>query len=174
MTQLNTKFELENTLCCAITEWFKTDHVSLYEYPEKFHDAIWSQEAIRWSQIFNEKISRHWLEHQGNTKTSSGRVRMDYIWGAAIVETCLRMMIELLKIRNEEIHDKEETTKQQKRKAKAAVSVQALHNLQEYAHSSDSFLFYPDVEEEIEHATAAKSEGFIAMKTRPIHNNVSK
>ena len=36
---------------------------------------------------------------------------MDYIWGAAIIETCLRMMIDLWKIRNEEVHDKEEATK---------------------------------------------------------------
>jgi len=46
------------------------------------------------------------------TKTSSGKVRMDYIWGASIVETCLRMMIDLWEMRNEEVHGKEEATKQ--------------------------------------------------------------
>ena len=60
----------------------------LYKYPEKFHEAIWSQGTIGWRQIFNGRISRHWLEHQGNTKTLSGKVQMDYIWGALIVETC--------------------------------------------------------------------------------------
>ena len=99
---------------------------------------------------------------------------MDYIWGASIVETCVRMMIDLWELRNEEVHGKEEATKQQKRKGKAAISVQALYDLQEIARTSDSFLFYHDVEEEIEHATTAKMEGFIAMKPRPIHNSVSK
>ena len=42
------------------------------------------------------------------------------------------------------------------------------------ARSSDSFLFYHNVKEEIKHATAAKLEGFITMKTRSIHNSVSK
>ena len=84
------------------------------------------------------------------------------------------MMIELWKIRNKEVHGKDKATKQQKRKAKAAISVRALQDLQEQAHPSDSFLFYPDVEEEIKHALAAKLEGFIAIKNRPIYNSVSK
>ena len=43
---MDTKYKLENTLACAISEWFETGYVSLYKYPEKFHDAIWSKGAI--------------------------------------------------------------------------------------------------------------------------------
>ena len=53
MKQLNTKFDLKNTMCCAIAEWFETGHMPLYKYPEKFHDIIWSQGAIGWRQTFN-------------------------------------------------------------------------------------------------------------------------
>ena len=56
MKQLNAKFDLENTMCCAIAEWFETGHVPLYKYPEKFHKAIWSQGAIGWRQIFQWNI----------------------------------------------------------------------------------------------------------------------
>ena len=101
-----------------------------------------SQGAIGWRQIFNGKISRHWLEHQGNTKTLSVKVRMDCIWGVSIVETCLCMLIELWDIWNEEVHDKDKATKQQKRKAKAAISVQALHKLRNQARPTDSLLKY--------------------------------
>ena len=83
-------------------------------------------------------------------------------------------MIDLWELRNEDVHGKEEVTKQQKRKAKAAISVRALHKLEEIARPSDSMLFYQDVEKEIEQGTAAKLEGFIAMKTRPVHNSVKK
>jgi len=62
---------------------------------------------------------------------------MDYIWGASIVETCFRMMIDLWEMRNEEVHGKEEATIQQKRKEKAAVTVRALHKLEEQARPSD-------------------------------------
>ena len=41
---------------------------------------------------------------------------MDYIWGASIVETCLRIMIDLWEMREEEVYGKEEVTKQQKGK----------------------------------------------------------
>ena len=48
------------------------------------------------------------------------------------------------------------------------------YELQDQPRSSNAFLFYQDVEKEIKNATAAKLEGFIAMKTRPITNSVSK
>ena len=83
-------------------------------------------------------------------------------------------MIDLWEMRNEEVHGKEEATKQQKRKDKAAITIRALHKLEEQARPSDSILFYSDVEEAIKHATAATLKGFIAMKTRPIHNSVHK
>ena len=98
---------------------------------------------------------------------------MDCIWGALIIETCLRTMVDLWELRNEEVHSKEEATKQQKRKTKAAFYVRALHKLEEIACSSDSILFYQDVEKVTEQGTAVKLEGFIAMKTRPIHNSNS-
>ena len=174
MQQLDTKYDLKNTLACTISEWFETGHASLYKHPEKFHNAILSQGAIGWRQIFNGRISRHWLTHQGNTETSTGRVRMGYIWGASIVETCLRMMIDLWEMRKEEVYGKEEVTKQQKRKEKEAISMRDLHKLQETARPSDSMLFYQDVEKEIEKGTAVTLEGFVAMKTRPIYNSVKK
>ena len=43
MQQLNTKYAVENVMCCAISEWFETGHVPLDKYPEEFRDAIWSQ-----------------------------------------------------------------------------------------------------------------------------------
>ena len=113
MQQMNTQYELENTLASAISEWFETGHVLVKKYAATFHDAIWSQGAIGWRQIFNAGISRHWLEHQGNTKTSKGRLRMDYILGASIMETSLQMMIDLWEMRKEKVDGKEEVTKQQ-------------------------------------------------------------
>ena len=144
------------------------------KYPETSHDAIWSQGAIGWRQIFNGKLLRHWLVHQGHTRTAKCRLRMDYIWGASIVETCLRTMIELWEMRKEEVYGKEEGIKQQIRKEKAATRVRALHKLQEIARPSDAKLFYADMEKQIETSTAATLEGFVVMKTKPIHNSVKQ
>ena len=75
MKQIDTKFAVENLMCCPIAEWFETSHVPLDKYSEELHDAIWSQGAIGWRQVCNGRISKLWLEHQGNTKISSGQVR---------------------------------------------------------------------------------------------------
>ena len=97
---------------------------------------------------------------------------MDYIWGANIVETCLQMMIDLWEMRKEEVYGKEEGTKQQIRKEKAATRVRELHKLQETACPSNAKLFYADMDRQIETSTAATLEGFVAMKTKSIHNSV--
>ena len=99
---------------------------------------------------------------------------MDYILGASIVETCLQIIIDRWEINNKEVHGKEEAAKQQKRKATTAISVRALHNLQDQARPRNSFLFYQDLWEEIKHTSASKLEEFIVMKSRPITNGVSK
>ena len=52
------------------------------------------------------------------------------------------MMINFRELRNEEVHGKQELTKQQKRKAEEAIRVQALYDIQEIARPSDSFLFH--------------------------------
>ena len=36
--------------------------------------CIWSQDTIGLHKTCNEKLSQHWLEHQGNTKTITGQV----------------------------------------------------------------------------------------------------
>ena len=99
---------------------------------------------------------------------------MDYIWGASIVETCIRIMIDLWEMRKEEVYGKEEGIKQQIRKEKAATRVRELHKLQETARPSDAKLFYADMERQIETSTAATLEGFVAMHTKSIHNSVKE
>ena len=63
-------------------------------------------------------------------------------------------MIDLWEMRNEEVHGKEEATIQQKRKEKAAITVQALHKLKEQARPSDTNLFCQDVEATIKRVPA--------------------
>ena len=73
-------------------------------------------------------------------------------------------MIDLWEMRNEEVHGTEEATIQQKRKEKVAITIRALHKLEEQARPSDSNLLYQDVEATIELTTAATLEAFISMK----------
>ena len=58
MKTIDTKFGVENTICSAISDWFETGKVLAEDYPEEYHDAIRSQEAIGWRQVFNGRISK--------------------------------------------------------------------------------------------------------------------
>ena len=97
---------------------------------------------------------------------------MDYIWGASIVETCLRMMIDLWEMRNDEVHGKEAASIEQKRKERAAITIRELHKLEEQSQPSDSILIYQDMEATIKRVPAATLEAFIATKTKAINNSV--
>ena len=77
-------------------------------------------------------------------------------------------------MRKEEVYGKEEGTRQQIRKEKAATRVRELHKLQETERPSDSKIFYADMERQIETSTAATLEGFVAMHTKSIHNSVKQ
>ena len=57
MKQLETKFALSETMCTALSKWFETGHVQLWNYPDTYHPVIWSQGAIGWRQMFNRKMS---------------------------------------------------------------------------------------------------------------------
>ena len=112
---------------------------------------------------WNNKGTQVLVEIPRQHKRVSRRVRMDFIWEASIVETCLRMTIYLWEMRNEDVHGKEEVTQQQKMRANTAINVRALHKLEEIARPSDSG-----------HETAVKIEGIVTMKTRPVQNSVKK
>ena len=75
-------------------------------------------------------------------------------------------------MRNDEVHGKEAASIEHKRKERAAITVRALHKLEEQARPSDSILFYQDMETTIERVPAATLKAFIAMKTKAINNSV--
>mmetsp|Transcript_5897 Transcript_5897/g.12413 ORF Transcript_5897/g.12413 Transcript_5897/m.12413 type:complete len:107 (+) Transcript_5897:337-657(+) len=52
MEQFGTSANLKETLCSAISEWFDTNSVDPFNYPEKYTKAIESQTAIVWHHIF--------------------------------------------------------------------------------------------------------------------------
>ena len=89
---------------------------------------------------------------------------MDFISGELIVETCLWMMIDLWEIRNKEIHDKDKTKRSKRGKPRQQSVCETYINYRIKPVQVMHSYFYWDVEEEIEHATAAKLEGFITIE----------
>ena len=59
MKKMDTKFAVENVMCCAISEWFETGHVHLDKYPEEYHGVIWSQGAIGWDKYSMDEFPNY-------------------------------------------------------------------------------------------------------------------
>jgi hypothetical protein len=104
MKSLETKYDIEETFMTALCNWMENNEVDLNKFPSRFKAALASQEHIGWRHVFLGKLSQYWLQLQGDVILKDGKVRNNYIWGASIVEILLGKIIELWKIRNDEVH----------------------------------------------------------------------
>ena len=92
LDKLNTEFELQETLCSAIATWVEDNKVVINKYPQKHHNALITQENIRWSHIFTEDISQEWIklyEESDCNNTQNNKQRHSYLWGASVMEVIL-------------------------------------------------------------------------------------
>ena len=62
LDKLNTDFDLQETLCSAIANWLEDNKVDINNYPQKYHDAMITQENIGWSHMFTGYISQEWIK----------------------------------------------------------------------------------------------------------------
>ena len=58
LNNLKTDHELKETLCSVIANWMENNKVDINKFPQKYHDALISQEIIGWSHIFAGHISQ--------------------------------------------------------------------------------------------------------------------
>jgi hypothetical protein len=103
MKTLGMKYEVEEAFVTALCDWMENNEVDINKFPSKFKAALASQEHIGWRQVLSGKLPQHWLRLQGDVTLKDEKVRNDYICGASIVEILLGKIIELWKIRNDEV-----------------------------------------------------------------------
>ena len=66
--------------------------------------------------FFAGKLSQQWLNLYDLFLNNKCKHSQSYVWGASIMETTLRLMIDLWNLKNEEEHRKTANEKEQKRK----------------------------------------------------------
>ena len=116
MTKLWKKFdkhktdhELKETMCMVIADWMENNTVDIYKFPQKYHDAMITQENIGWSHMFAGHISQEWIklfEESVCANTNKNQHNQPYLWGASVVKVILSELICLWEIKNEEVHGK--------------------------------------------------------------------
>ena len=83
--------------------------VEINKFPQKFHDAMITQENIGWSHMFAGHISQGWIKLYKESRcanTNKKQHDQSYLWGASVVEVMLSEFVRMWEIRNEEVHRK--------------------------------------------------------------------
>ena len=87
----------------------KKNTVEINKLPQKYHDAMITQENIGWSHKFAGHISQEWIKlykESRHTNTNKNQYNQSYLWGASVVKVLLSEFVRLWEIRNEEAHGK--------------------------------------------------------------------
>ena len=147
MTKLWKKFDkhktdhkLKETMCMVIADWMENNTVDIYKFPQKYHDAMITQENIGWSHMFAGHISQEWIKlykESRNTNTNENQQDQSYLWGASVVEVLLSEFVRLWEIRNEEVHGKTKERNETLQKKKLTIETKRLNSLKDDARSGD-------------------------------------
>ena len=49
-------------LLAVIADWMENNKVEINKFPQQYHDALITQENIRWSHMFTGHLSQEWIE----------------------------------------------------------------------------------------------------------------
>ena len=104
-----TNHELKETICMVIADWMENNEVEITKYPQKYHDAMITQENIGWSHMFARHISQECIKLYKEfacANTNMNQQSQSYLWGASVVEVILSEFVCLWEIRNKEVHRK--------------------------------------------------------------------
>ena len=73
-----TNHELKETICMVIADWMENNKVEINKFPQKYHDAMITQENIGWSHMFAGHISQEWIKlHKESKLTNNAKNQQD-------------------------------------------------------------------------------------------------
>ena len=124
----------------VITDWMENNKVEIDKFPQKYHDAMITQENIGWFHMFLGHISQEWIKlHEESKVTNNAKKQHDqpYLWGATLVEVLLSEFVRLWEIRNQEVHGESKETNKTLRKKKLIIETKRLNSLKDDARPGD-------------------------------------
>ena len=161
-------------ICTALTEWMDKGYVDIRNYHEDFHLAITAQNKIGWRNFFAGKISQHWLNLHDSFSNNKSKHSQSYVWGASIVETTLRLMIDLWNLRNEEVHGKTVNEREQKRKHRLLKKIDECFAKITEMRPSDRCLMPENRDDFVESSTSNDLAEWLASHQKMINNSIEK
>ena len=118
------------------------------------------------------KILTEWLHLPNSYSANREAVRPPYLWGTAVVETCIQQYITLWEQRNKEIHDPSNVL--HLKKQRLAKTTRKLYTMRHKAQFKDAALFPENVEQFIETSTVHILKEYITMNKQTILRSAKK
>ena len=166
-------YEAGAVFCDAITEWFETGEVTITKHPEKYHQALQAQQLIGWRQIFMGRIACQWLDLHPSY-FANNKYHENYIWGASLVETILRGVLDLWKARNDEVYGKADDKDDTRQRELLTHRIKQIQQKRDSVRPGDHFLFITDTEEFCKKATVAQMTTYISSTKDAIKNSIKQ
>ena len=159
MKSRRTNDNLIKIITTAIAIWMEHSEFNEEKFPEKYHEALYSQNNIRWNQLFKDQISQEWLQlHKDYYKKTVGCSKSPhyyngFVWGASIVEMILRQIILLWDRQNKDIHGHTNKEVETLQKEKLIEKAREFHSQCCNTPPSNAFLFHNDFDKFTIHST---------------------
>ena len=135
-----TDHKLKETMCMVIADWMENNTVEINKFPQKYHDAMITQENIGWPHMFAGHISQEWIKlHEESKLTNNAKNQQDqlYLWGASLVEVLLSEFVRLWELRNQEVHGATKERNETLQKKKLTIKTKRLNSLKDDAKPGD-------------------------------------
>ncbi|KAI2494428.1 hypothetical protein MHU86_20111 [Fragilaria crotonensis] len=151
---------LRDLLLEAFRQWLDPDNPPLVQlpldrYPVALHPLLATQNSIGWRQLFNGRFSQQWADLQNNhlfrnrhhlpTKNPTG-----HKWQVAIITVIWEQWYALWKMRNEDVHGKDEATRIIAERREVTRRLSAIYDQRQHMEPSAQSLLYPDIRNHLE------------------------
>ena len=159
-TTHHTYAPLQTLLLDAVRQWLfpgqdTPDYPQCDQYAVELHPLINTQTRIGWRQLFNGRFSKQWEDIQNThlyrvrdqlpTKNNSGQR-----WQVAIITVIWEQWYDLWKLRNADVHGKDEATRALAAKREMSRRLEAIYAQKIHMEPSAQALLFPDIRTHLE------------------------
>ncbi len=145
----------------AFRQWLDPDNpplvqLSLDLYPVELYPLLATQNSIGWRQLFNGRFSQQWAADLQNNHLFRNRHHLPtknptgHKWQVTIITVIWEQWYALWKMRNEDVHGKDEATRIIAERREVTRRLTAIYDQRQHMEPSAQSLLYPDIRNHLE------------------------
>jgi len=169
----HTKPNLQQLLLDGISSWMTNTAMSAESYTKQYRKLIRQQNELGWRQLFNGRMSTEWARIQEDFLYSTGQLgktRSGSLWTTVIISTIWTEWTSLWKSRNEDVHGRDQSTRERVRRDRIVTKIRALYDLREMMQPNDRHILFDDIEDHLTHPTSNLCDWYAIQQPTVAHS----